>query len=80
MFHVKPWGCPHGTEERRNGMVRIPEGWSLLTAEPDYDKAWRLAVEFKQTREAVRNSLFVRTRVMPSFKGYWVLIKEEERE
>lgn len=70
-------------------MARIPDGWHMLTSDLDEDEAWRLGVEYKQGRERVHGSLFVRIRVVRAYVGsertrqkyaYWVLTKEEERQ
>lgn len=60
-------------------MSRIPAGWKYWTSEPSSDDAWRVAIEYKEARERMQNSTFVRIRVIPARGCYWILIREEAR-
>lgn len=58
---------------------KIPPGWQYWSSETDREDAWRAAMEYKQAREKVCGSLFVRVRVVPAAHVHWILIREEER-
>jgi len=61
-------------------VARIPVGWSFLTSDPDYDRAWELAAEYKISRERVRGDLRVMVRTMHAAGVHWILTREEMRE
>lgn len=60
--------------------ARIPEGWEFWTSESDFDDAWDLARELKETRERVRADVFVRVQVIAAEGVHWILRREELRE
>lgn len=60
-------------------MSRIPDGWEYWTSELTSEEAWRVAVEYKQTRERAENSAFVRVKVIPANGAYWILRRIEYR-
>lgn len=55
------------------------DGWEYVTSDPDWDQAWRLAAEYKEFHERVRGDLFVRVRVVPRARVFWVLRRIEQR-
>lgn len=58
---------------------KIPAGWEFWSSELTGDDAWRAAIEYKQTRERVQNSVFVRVKVIPAGGAYWILRRVESR-
>jgi hypothetical protein len=58
---------------------KIPKGFQYWTSEPDSDAAWRLAIEYKETREHAHCDVFVRVKVIRAAGTNWVLIRDEER-